>query len=186
MTRRIRQMANFGYAIKKTLKHEGGYNEVKGDSGGATNFGISLQFLQGYVETAGWVDIDGSGFVDSSDIKNLTENQAKKIYYEEFWLKNKCHFIDNDEVAAKVFDMAVNMGSKQAIKLLQQAINHMGADLKIDGMIGNATVTAANKLEGHILAVLLRYECIIFYQNLVKSKPDYMKFLKGWMNRAVS
>ena len=39
-------MANFESAIKKTLKHEGGYNEVKGDAGGATNFGISLRFLK--------------------------------------------------------------------------------------------------------------------------------------------
>lgn len=179
-------MANFDYAIQQTLKHEGGYNDVKGDAGGATNYGISLRFLKSIAENRGWVDIDGDGNIDADDIKNLTQNQAKKIYYEEFWLKSKCHFIQNDEVAAKVFDMAVNMGITQAIKLLQQAVNHMGADLNVDGKIGNVTITAINKLEGHVLAVLLRYECIMFYQNLVKSKPDYFKFLKGWMNRAVS
>lgn len=179
-------MANFDYAFQQTLKHEGGYNDVKGDAGGATNYGISLRFLKSIAENYGWVDIDGDGNIDADDIKNLTQNQAKKIYYEEFWLKNKCHFIDSNEVAAKLFDMTVNMGAKQAIKLLQQALNNMGITLKVDGMIGNATITAVNKLEGHVLAVLLRYECIMFYQSLVKSKPDYIKFLKGWMNRAVS
>lgn len=179
-------MANFDFAFKQTLKHEGGYNEVKGDAGGATNYGISLRFLKGLGETNGWVDINGDSAITKDDVKNLTENQAKSIYFEEFWIKAKCHFIENDEVAAKFFDMAVNMGPNQASKLLQNAINHMGFNLVVDGKIGNATISSVNNLDGHVLAVLLRYECIIFYQNLVKSKPELIKFLKGWMKRAIS
>jgi len=179
-------MANFDYAIKQTLKHEGGYNEVKGDAGGATNYGISLRFLKDMYKTNSWVDIDGDGDLDAGDIKHLTENQAKKIYYEEFWLKNKCIFINSDEVAAKFFDMAVNMGSRQATKLLQRAANHMGHNLAVDGIIGQSTLHTVNKVEPHVLAILLRYECIMFYQSLVKHKPELMKFLSGWMRRAVS
>lgn len=178
-------MANFDYAIKQTLQHEGGYNEVKGDAGGATNYGISLRFLKSIYKDSTWVDHDANREINANDIKNLSENDAKKIYYEQFWLKNKCIFIDSDEIAAKYFDMAVNMGSSQATKLLQRAINHMGNDLKVDGVIGNVTITAINKIESHVLAVLLRYECIMFYQELVKSKPDLIKFLSGWMRRAV-
>jgi lysozyme family protein len=179
-------MANFEYAIKKTLKHEGGYNEVKGDAGGATNYGISLRFLKSIYKTNNWVDVDNDGDVDANDIKNLSENQAKKIYYEQFWLANKCIYIEDDEVAAKFFDMTVNMGGKQAAKLLQQALNHLGYELAVDGVIGQGTLSAINKATSSVLLTLLRFECIIFYRKLTLGNPELMKFLKGWHARAIS
>ena len=86
-------MANFESAIKQTLIHEGGYNEVKGDAGGATNFGISLRFLKGLDDNLDLADINNDGKIDSLDIKNLTEEHAKKIYFEEFWKANKCDLL---------------------------------------------------------------------------------------------
>lgn len=179
-------MANFESAIKKTLKHEGGYNEVKGDAGGATNFGISLRFLKSIFKDNNTADIDHDGDVDANDIKNLTENQAKKIYYDHFWLANKCIYIESDDVAAKYFDMCVNMGGKQATKLLQQACNHLGHELVVDGVIGQGTLSAVNKIDERVLLTLLRFECIIFYRKLVLGNAELAKFIKGWHARAVS
>jgi lysozyme family protein len=187
MTRRMSIMANFESAIKQTLIHEGGYNEVKGDAGGATNFGISLRFLKGLDDNLDLADINHDGKIDTLDIKNLTEEHAKKIYFEEFWKANKCDLIKDDAVAAKFFDMSVNMGLKQATKLLQRACNHFKIfGLTVDGKIGNKTLQAVNQTNPEQLLNVIRKECQSFYIYLVDEKPAYEKFLKGWLRRAMS
>lgn len=179
-------MNNFEFALQQTLKHEGGYNEVKGDAGGATNYGISLRFLKDMYKTSHWVDFDGDSDVDAQDIKSLTKDQAAKIYYTEFWLKNKCDKIMDPYIAAKLFDMSVNMGCKQAAKLIQAAVKLAGYDISVDGILGPKTIDAINKILPTELKALIIYQCIDFYLNLVRATPSYEKFLKGWLKRAVS
>jgi lysozyme family protein len=177
----------FLQALETTLKHEGGYNDVQGDAGGATNFGISLRYLKDLFKTDDWVDVNGDGVVDAKDIKNLTKEDAAKIYYKQFWQRQHCDLITHKNVAAKLFDMSVNMGLKQAAKLIQRAVNRLGfVKLVDDGILGQASIVAINKADEKQLEVLLRYECIMFYQGLIQAKPDYVKFLKGWTMRAVS
>lgn len=176
--------ARFDDALSKTLKHEGGYNEVAGDAGGATNFGISLRFLKDLYKTCDWVDISNNSVVDKEDIKALKKEDAAKIYYEQFWRKQRCDMMSNKDLAFKVFDMSVNMGLTQAARLLQRAVNATGlANLNVDGLIGFVTITAIEKCEPDWLLILLRIEAIDFYRNLVKTKPEYQKFLKGWLRR---
>ena len=179
-------MANFDYAFEKTIKHEGGYNDVKGDAGGATNWGISLRFLKDLHKTCSWVDIDGDGDVDATDIKNLKIEDAKKIYFNQFWSKQKCDLIKDDVVAAKVFDMSVNMGLIQSGKLLQRACQLCGKNITDDGIIGSGTINAVDSIKPEELITAIRYQCVQFYLNLVEKNKDYNKFLKGWLRRAVS
>lgn len=177
----------FNEALEVTLKHEGGYNDVQGDAGGATNYGVSLRFLKDLYKTDDWVDLNGDGLIDAKDIKALTKEDAAKIYYKQFWQRQHCDLISHKEVALKLFDMSVNMGIKQAAKLLQRATNRLGfVRLTEDGILGQASITAINKADARHLIVMLRYECVMFYHDLVKAKPDYVKFLKGWTMRAVS
>ena len=61
----------FDILVKKVLKHEGGYVNDPSDPGGETKYGISKR-----------------AFPDL-DIKNLTEEQAILIYYDEYWLDAK-------------------------------------------------------------------------------------------------
>lgn len=179
-------MADFELAFKKTIKHEGGYNDVKGDAGGATNFGVSLRFLQDVYKGFDWVDINNDGKVDATDIRGLTIDDAKKIYFEHFWQKQKCDSIASNELAAKLFDMSVNMGLTQAAKLLQRACNACGKNLVVDGKLGPASMIAIDSLSSVELIAALRYECVQFYLNLVEKNATFSKFLKGWLKRAVS
>lgn len=179
-------MDNFQYALEQTLKHEGGYNEVKGDAGGATNYGISLRFLKDLHKTAHWVDFDKDGDIDAQDIKKLTKADASKIYYTEFWLKNKCDKIIDVNIAAKLFDMSVNMGCRQAARLIQSALKLAGYDLTVDGILGPKTIEAINKTMPTDLKTFMVYQGINFYLNLVQANPAYEKFIKGWLKRAVS
>jgi lysozyme family protein len=174
-------------AFEKTLGHEGGYNEVKGDAGGATNFGVSLRFLKDAYNFDDTADIDNDGDVDKDDIKSMSKADAQEIYYKHFWLKNKCDQITNQIIASKFFDMSVNMGLVQATKLLQRSLNHFKLfNIAEDGKIGPKTLQAVNQVHSDQLLHVMRKECEAFYIRLVEKKPEYKKFLKGWTNRALS
>lgn len=179
-------MADFELAFNKTIKHEGGYNDVKGDAGGATNYGVSLRFLQDVYKGFDWVDINNDGKIDATDIRGLTIDDAKKIYLKHFWQKQKCDLIVSNELAAKIFDMSVNMGLTQAAKLLQRACNACGKNLVVDGKLGAASMVAIDSLSSQELIAALRYECVQFYLGLVEKNAGFAKFLKGWLKRAVS
>lgn len=161
-------MANFDKAVAKVLEHEGGYVNDPVDAGGETKYGITKRTYP------------------TLDIKNLTINEAKVIYYRDFWLKENIDKIEHDELAQKVFDTGVNMGASRAIKFLQEAANKLGAKLVVDGGLGPKTLEIVNRLEGQKLLTVFRELQAAYYQDIVKRKPEQAKFLKGWLKRAAS
>lgn len=163
-------MANFDEAIKVVLKHEGGYVNDPLDPGGETKYGISKRSYP------------------HLDIKNLTEQQAKVVYYVDFWDKNNYESIVSDAVAQKVFDTAVNVGSSQANKMLQRACNLVAnSKLVADGDIGPKTLAIVNSIKDEA-ELLSTYRALQenYYKSIVRRNPSQVKFLKGWMNRASS
>lgn len=132
-------------AISTTLQFEGGYVNDPNDSGGETNMGISKR---------AYPDVD---------IKNLTLQTAKNIYYFDYWLRCKCQFMP-DALSIAVFDFAVNSGIKTAIKKLQMALG-----VSVDGIVGNQTIGACNRLP--VKKVLDEY---------IRLRLEYLMKLKGW------
>lgn len=179
-------MANYDKAFDKTIKHEGGYNDIQGDNGGPTNFGVSLRFLSLLYKDCGIGDIDGDGDVDKDDIKKLALPDVKKIYKKSFWDVQKCDLINDDEIAAKLFDLSVNAGLVQAGKLIQRACNQFGKVLTEDGKLGPKSILAINQIDPQELLIAFRFECVQFYLGLVEKNPSFSKFIKGWLRRAVS
>jgi lysozyme family protein len=147
----------FDQAVEIILSKEGGYVNDPKDSGGETNMGISKRSYP------------------SVDIKNLTKDQAKRIYYKDFWQKIKADELP-PKVRLNVFDFAVNAGIGTAIKTLQNA-----AGVNADGIIGSQTIKAAQKVSARNYAVArLRY-----YTGLAKRRPKDMAFLDGWLIRTM-
>lgn len=109
-------------AFDLLMKNEGGYVNDKYDAGGETKYGISKKAYP-YL-----------------DIKSLTLQQAKDIYYRDYWGRCKCDYLP-DALSVAVFDYAVNSGIIRAIKDLQLSLN-----VKVDGVIGNQTIGAANRV----------------------------------------
>lgn len=182
----MKTSTNFTHALAFTLKHEGGWVSHSKDPGGATNYGISLRFLKGEVNGVNArdiiVDMDGDGDFDIDDIKNLTPDIVRQLYYEFFW----SHWFDNLEpsIAIKTFDMSVNMGRLQGVKLLQLACNKLGNKLLVDGRIGPATIAQSRCVYAPVLMDEMCHQADLFYHKLVAKKPALDVFLKGWLNRA--
>lgn len=157
---------NFEQIIANVLKNEGGYVNDPTDMGGETNFGISKRSYP------------------NVDIKNLTLDQAKTIYKRDFWDKQQYNNIDNIIIAAKIFDLSVNMGASKANILLQRALRSVGRKVNEDGILGIATLNAINKTSSTELLAALRSEAAGYYRSIVTSKKEQSKFLQGWLNRA--
>lgn len=164
-------------ACLATITHEGGYNDIKNDKGGATNWGVSLRFLKGINE-----DIDGDGLITYLDIKKMTKDQAISIYHDNFWKPLYEKF--PDKLAAKTFDVSVNAGSSRAHILLQKSLNKLGAKLTVDGLIGAVTLAEIAKYTDQAIVNAYCDVQLDFYKGLVLKDATQEKFLKGWTNRA--
>jgi len=176
-------MSCFETAVVHVLKMEGGFSNHESDPGGATNFGISLRWLK---SQGMYGDLDDDGDVDIDDIKAIDTAAATRIYHNRWW--NKYHydrFVDCS-VATKVFDMSVNMGGNRAHRILQQAINSLGGNLIIDGIVGPITMKSANIEESEILLDEIRGEQKRFYLRLIAKRPAMAVFRRGWLRRAAA
>jgi lysozyme family protein len=157
-------MITFEQIIDKVLEHEGGYVNDPYDKGGETNFGIAKRW---------YPDVD---------IKNLTKSDAINIYYNNYWKPSKADFLPND-LKATYFDMCVNMGQRQAVKILQQAINSRKMNkIEEDGVIGEITIENAARISKRRLQA---YRCL-FYGRLVSEEPEQERFYFGWYKRATT
>lgn len=183
-------MSNFEKAIAVVLKHEGGYVNNPNDSGGETKYGVSLRFLQGLSLDVG--DINRDGRIDGADIRNMNLEDAKSIYKAEWWNPRKYDRINDVTIATKVFDFAINMGWKQAHKLLQRAINRVTGRkvLEVDGILGNVSFSTINSFttprQQQQLINAFSDTAWDYYQLLIRNNPKLAVFRNGWKNRAYS
>lgn len=166
-------------AFNNSLAHEGGFVNDPDDAGGATKYGITLKT---YKESHPEATVE--------TIKNLTVKDAEEFYFKEFWLRYGYDRISVDDLAIKIFDAAINMGTRQAHLCLQRALNCVGFKLSEDGQIGEETLTALNHggCPEWQFAILCAYrsELAGFYRLLAETKPKNKKFLAGWLRRAYS
>ena len=173
-------MSHFDTAIKKVLKHEGGYIDHKNDGGMATKYGISLRFIR---QSNTDLDLDGDGDIDADDIKKLTVEKAEEIYREKFWNPYNYDIITDPDVATKIFDITVNAGPRQSHKLVQRACNTRHKELDVDGLLGTQSLRAINQIGKDLLPEICKIQAD-FYKSLVEKKPELKVFLKGWLRRA--
>lgn len=142
-------------AFELLLAIEGGLVDDKNDSGGLTKYGISKKAYP------------------KLDIDNLTIQQAKDIYYRDYWGRCKCDYLP-DALSVAVFDYAVNSGTIKAIKSLQMALG-----VTVDGIIGNQTIGAANRVPLGPVIESIHSERLSFLRSL----KNWKRYGRGWGNR---
>lgn len=149
------QDRRFGAAVAQVLRHEGEYVDDSSDRGGVTRFGIS------------------AAAYPNLDIAGLTRTQAVEIYRRDYWERHRIDRIEHPVLAAKVFDVAVNVGPGRAIRWLQQAAN-----APQDGYLGPLTAVAVNEAEplallGRFLGLATKYYIAL----------ENKRFERGWIRR---
>jgi len=150
-------------AVQQVLSDEGDLEERAGDRGGLTRYGISARAYP------------------SVDVYTLTRDGAIAIYFRDWWQRFGFERLPAP-LAAKCFDLAVNMGTTHAIVCLQRALRACGKRILQDGNLGAQTVAAASALEPTPLLAALRSEAAGYYRMLAQSQGR--QFLDGWLNRA--
>jgi len=178
----------FEEAVEYVFKHEGGYIDHPNDPGGATNYGISLRSLR-QLEGASldnW-DLDGDGDVDADDMRLMTKDRARKIYFKHFWHR-QLDQLESPRLAIKLFDTGVNVGPHQAGRIFQRMVSRYDSDVIVDGFVGPKTVDSANVVSGVVEYCLDDFcaEQARFYFRLVSARPSREVFLLGWLRRAYS
>ena len=162
--RKLIKMSSFNDSIPKTLRWEGGYSSHPSDPGGETNFGISKSQYP-YL-----------------DIKNLTKEEAKAIYFRDYWTRNRIGEVKNQDIANLVFDMVVNHG--QAGRIIQQTLVSAGQNVIVDNAIGSNTIAALNRVSAFTFIPKLVSARKRYYDTLIERNPTLATFKKGWYNRA--
>jgi len=157
----------FEKSFSRLIAHEGGFSDDPRDPGNWTGGRVNVGQLKG---TKYGIAANTYGDLD---IKNLTLDQAKAIYYRDWWLKIGADQIDG-AIVFQMWDFAVNAGMSTARRCLQRA-----ARVADDGIIGPRTLAAVKAMS--VTDVLMRFNAqrLRFYTSL-STWPTYGK---GWANR---
>lgn len=167
----------FEYAFAHTLGFEGGYVFDPLDAGGETKYGISKRQYP------------------DEDIKNLTKERAKEIYWNDYWKKLQLERLNSVALQMEMFDNAVNIGPQTSVKFLQGALYLLGKTIAVDGKMGPETIETANRYgEKEVLLKMVNVLQGMYYLlgaanvneviEMIKHRHRYSKrFIKGWLSR---
>jgi lysozyme family protein len=151
--------------IDRILVNEGGSKVTNDpvDGGGRTQYGISEKSNPG-----AWAD----GVV--------TEAEARAIYQKKYVDAPGFNKIDDKQLRTQLIDFGVNSGPAIAIQKLQSILN-----VTQDGILGRNTLESLALCHSEDINNLLVGERCKMIANIVSKNPSQVKFLVGWINRAV-
>lgn len=180
-------MGDFNTAFAQLIGHEGGYVNNPNDSGGETNWGVTIAKAR----EAGY----------TGPMKAMTIDQAKAIYRRLFWDKLKLDQICalSYPIALELFDTGVNLGIGRSVQFLQRALNVLNRlgkdypDLTVDGLIGPATIQALEKYinlrKADGVSVMVKMLNALqgeFYITLAEKREKDEEFINGWFCTRIS
>ena len=159
----------FDRAFTKLLGHEGGYVDHPSDPGGATNWGVTIGTLAGYLGRP----------VTKTDVRALSQDTVKAIYRKLYWDAVGAHRLEAaglPVVAYLAFDAAVNCGTSRSAKWVQAA-----AGVTQDGAVGPATVAACVRKGSTTIAVEMLVKRLFHHLSLT----TWPTFGLGWARRII-
>lgn len=156
-------------AFKEIIGHEGGYTDDPEDDGNWTGG------AQGVGELKGTKYGISAAAYPQLNIKALTLDDAKVIYFQDYWKRVRCDELP-PAVAFTMFDCAVNQGILRAIRCMQRALG-----VKDDGVFGPQTLAKAkaHKNKPDLIAKFMAERILEYVQ--AKRWP---RFKGGWSLRA--
>lgn len=99
---------------------------------------------------------------------------ASNIYKYRYFSPMLLYSVNDQAIANKLFDLAVNCGCQQATKIVQRAVNSLmlpnEIGLPVDGAMGVKTLDAINRLWAGDVLTKIRTYAVMFYQDLARQK----------------
>lgn len=160
-------MSSFETTFNRTIGHEGKFQANPKDRGNWTSGKEGVGELKG----TKW------GLAAMTyphlDIASITLEQAKEIYFNDWWLKLKMGCWPN-VMKYQMFDAAFSHGTGRANQFLQFA-----ARVKDDGVIGPKTTTAVNMTDPNDLVLRFLAKRLRYFTEV----KTWAEFSKGWSLR---
>lgn len=189
-------MAQFQQAFEITSAHEGGYVKDPVDRGGETYRGIARVH---HPDWEGWKRIDGQrrrkGFPGRLDRDPVLQESVGIFYKHHYWDRFLGDRIADQDVANELYDTAVNMGVRRAVRFLQSSLNLLNRDqrdyrdLVVDGWFGSRTLATLETLlkkdrgSGALLK-LMNIQQGARYVEIMRHDTRQERFARGWIKRA--
>ncbi|MCB1923722.1 MAG: hypothetical protein KDJ27_08240 [Gammaproteobacteria bacterium] len=189
-------MATFGEAFEITSAHEGGYVNDPVDRGGETYRGIARVH---HPDWYGWQRVDvlrrSTGFPHSLDRDAALQKAVEDFYKDTFWDRFKGDDIPDQALANELYDTAVNMGVRRAVRFLQSSLNLLNrdqkdyADLVVDGWFGDKTLATVQMLlendrSSDMLVKMMNIQQGARYVEIMAGDTRQERFARGWIKRA--
>lgn len=171
----MKRTPKFDIAVQYILNSEGEeFTQDPNDRGGATKWGVTLRTIHQIPEYQFWT---------ADNLRKLTSEQAKDVYYEIFWLFEE---VKSQRVATKLLDIFVNLPPKKAILIFQTAANMSGGGGNIlpDSQWGPRTIAAINSCDPDTYLTNLVKLIKDYYIKIAAANLSQVRFLKGWLKRA--
>ncbi len=137
----------FEKALGIMFQAEGGYNNLKNDYGGPTNMGITQTTFNR------WRKMHNEKI---DDVRNLTRDEASRIYYEMYWKASGADKQKDIRDAYILFDTAVQYGDTEAKRMFKASEHNFYKMLD------------ARKQK---------------YKSTANADPTQKVFIQGWLNR---
>lgn len=102
-----------------------------------------------------------------------------KFYKANYWDAMRLDEVDSELKACELFVFGVNVDTVPAVRVLQRLLG-----VVVDGIMGQKTLKALNDYNEQSFDVDFDRAEIAYYRNLVKAKPEYHIYERGWINRA--
>ena len=173
--RREKRMPDMIDLFRRTLKHEGGFQNDPDDDGNwtgghkglgickGTNFGISAkQYPQ-------------------EDIRGMTQERAIELYLRDYYLPLKLEGIKSPRIRWKLFDIAINLGSDDPPRIIRQALASLGY---LGGEYEHLNDAEKFWESDEVPLREIAEWQVKAYVDIVTRKPGKVKYLKTWVWRA--
>lgn len=170
-------MAELLQLFRRTLKHEGGFQNDPDDdgnwTGGAkgkgtckgTKYGISARMYP------------------NEDIANLTEERAIEIYLKDYYLPLKLEEIKSPRIRWKLFDIAINLGADDPPRIVREVLKSLGY-VTGDGLEYQRLNDAETFWESDEVPLREIAEWQVkAYTDIIMKRPVKAKYMRTWVWR---